>query len=140
MTNLLRLLDLPAEVLELIAAGHLTEGHGRALLTAVGPRDAPPPRPRRAVQEGWSVRQTEARAREADHPRARTRRTTAPRASPHPDQVEAARRLGDALGAGARHRGPRAPRAAPATGVVVDLADPAAAEALASRLGALERA
>ena len=34
VSNLLRLLDLPDEVLELLAAGHLTEGHGRALLTA----------------------------------------------------------------------------------------------------------
>ena len=34
VSNLMRLLDLPDEVLELLAAGQLTEGHGRALLTA----------------------------------------------------------------------------------------------------------
>ena len=34
VSNLLRLLDLPDEVLDLLAAGHLSEGHGRALLLA----------------------------------------------------------------------------------------------------------
>ena len=34
VSNLMRLLDLPEDVLDLLSAGHLTEGHGRALLTA----------------------------------------------------------------------------------------------------------
>ena len=63
VSNLLRLLDLPDEVLDLLAAGHLSEGHGRALLTA-SDHDARRRLARTAVQEGWSVRQTEARARD----------------------------------------------------------------------------
>jgi ParB family transcriptional regulator, chromosome partitioning protein len=137
VTNLLRLLDLPAEVLDLIAAGHLTEGHGRALLTA-SDHEARRRLARSAVQEGWSVRQTEARAREAEHPRFRSRRAVAVTAA-HPDQVEAARRLGDALG---RALGTEVRAAPHGTGyrVVVDLVDPAAADALTTRLGAIEPA
>src|SRR3954454_20295972 len=61
VSNLLRLLDLPDEVLDLLAAGHLSEGHGRALLTAPD-HDERRRIARSAVQDGWSVRQTEARA------------------------------------------------------------------------------
>jgi ParB family chromosome partitioning protein len=137
VSNLLRLLDLPDEVLDLLAAGHLTEGHGRALLTA-SDHDARRRLARAAVQEGWSVRQTEARAREAG------RRRAAPRAAriaaqPHPDQAEAARRLGDAL---ARTLGRDVTVTPRGTGyrVVLDFPDPGAAEALAERLGTLEAA
>jgi ParB family transcriptional regulator, chromosome partitioning protein len=137
VTNLLRLLDLPAEVLDLIAAGHLTEGHGRALLTA-SDHETRRRLARSAVQEGWSVRQTEARAREAEHPRSRPRR--APTAgTPHADHVEAAGRLGDALGQALGTEVRVAPRG-PGYRVVVDLADPAAADALTIRLGAIEHA
>jgi ParB family transcriptional regulator, chromosome partitioning protein len=137
VSNLLRLLDLPAEVLDLLAAGHLTEGHGRALLAA-SDHETRRRLARRAVQEGWSVRQTETRAREADRPRSRSGRAS-DATSHHPDHIEAARRLGDAL---ARVLGTEvrvAPRGA-GYRVVVDLADPAAAEALAGRLGTLEHA
>ncbi len=137
VTNLLRLLDLPAEVLDLIAAGHLTEGHGRALLTA-SDHETRRRLARSAVQEGWSVRQTEARAREAEHPRSRPRRAVAATAA-HPDQVEAARRLGDALGQALGTEVRVAPRG-PGYRVVVDLADPAAADALTTRLGTIEHA
>src|SRR3954465_13084719 len=64
----LRLLDLPDEVLDLLAAGHLSEGHGRALLTAPD-HDERRRIARSAVQDGWSVRQTEARARETSRRR-----------------------------------------------------------------------
>ncbi len=64
VSNLLRLLDLSGEILELMERGELSEGHGRALLTAkdvqVRRRLADD-----AVREGWSVRTLEARAREA---------------------------------------------------------------------------
>jgi ParB family chromosome partitioning protein len=62
ITNLLRLLELPDEVLELLEAGTLSEGHGRALLMA---EDHQQRRilARRAAREGWSVRTTEERAR-----------------------------------------------------------------------------
>ena len=139
VSNLLRLLDLPDEVLDLLAAGHLSEGHGRALLTATD-HDARRRLARTAVQEGWSVRQTEARARDTSG-----RRTTARAGANgtaddhHPDQVEAAQSLADALGRvlGADVR--VAPRG-DGYRVVMDFSDPGAAEALAQRLGALEPA
>ncbi|MGH2949564.1 MAG: ParB/RepB/Spo0J family partition protein [Solirubrobacteraceae bacterium] len=131
VSNLMRLLDLPDEVLELLAAGHLTEGHGRALLTA-SDHDARRRLARTAVQEGWTVRQTEARARDAG------RRTTRRPAEPHPDQVEGARRLGDALGRTVPGEVRVTPRG-DGYRVVLDFSDPAKAEALAERLGAPER-
>jgi ParB family chromosome partitioning protein len=131
VSNLIRLLDLPDEVLELLEAGHLTEGHGRALLTA--PDHADRRRlARAAVQEGWTVRQTEARAREAGR-RAPKRAA----AEPHPDHVAAASRLSDTLGRALGTEVRVAPRG---TGfrVVLDFDDPAAAEALAERLDGFE--
>lgn len=60
VTNALRLLKLPASVLDLVEDGQLSEGHGRALLPAgkTALRLA-----REAVRKGWSVRETERRAR-----------------------------------------------------------------------------
>src|SRR5918997_1189168 len=87
VSNLLRLLDLPDEALELIAAGALTEGHGRALLLA-GDHDARRRLARAAAQEGWTVRQTEARARAAGDPGAGPTSPAASRSgAPHPDQL-----------------------------------------------------
>jgi ParB family chromosome partitioning protein len=135
VSNLLRLLDLPDDVIDLLAAGHLTEGHGRALLTAPD-HDDRRRLARLAVQEGWSVRQTEARAREAGRG---TRRSGRAAAEPHPDQAEAARRLGDALTQALGGDVRVTPRGA-GYRVVLDFPDPGAAEALADRLGALEPA
>jgi len=136
VSNLLRLLDLPDEVLELLAAGHLSEGHGRALLTA-SDHETRRRLARSAAQEGWSVRQTEARARE--NGRRAAPRATSGAAAPHPDQVEAARRLGDALGRAFGAEVQVAPRG-DGYRIVLELDDPGAAEALAERLGALEPA
>jgi ParB family transcriptional regulator, chromosome partitioning protein len=65
VSNLLRLLDLPDEVIEMLERGELSEGHGRALLLAedhtVRRRLA-----RDATRGGWSVRIVEARARDAN--------------------------------------------------------------------------
>jgi ParB family transcriptional regulator, chromosome partitioning protein len=131
VSNLIRLLDLPDEVLDLLAAGHLTEGHGRALLTATD-HDVRRRLARAAAKEGWTVRQTEARARDAGRHRE-------PPPEPHPDQVEGARRLGDALGTALGTDVRVAPRG---TGyrVILDFPDPSQAAALADRLGALEPA
>ena len=83
------------------------------------------------------MRQTEARARDTGR---RAVRAAPPRGrEPHPDQVEAARRLGDALGRALGTEVQVAPRGE-GYRVVVELADPGAAEALAERLGALEAA
>jgi ParB family transcriptional regulator, chromosome partitioning protein len=136
VSNLLRLLDLPDDVLDLLSAGHLTEGHGRALLLA-SDHDERRRLARSAVQEGWSVRQTEANARAAGRTEIRVRRSTT--AEPHPDQADAARRLSDALSRTLGSDVQVTPRG-DGYRVVFDFADPAAAEALAERLGALEAA
>lgn len=96
VSNLLRLLELPDEVLGLLVAGGLTEGHGRALLMATdhGERRR---LARLAAGEGWTVRRTEDAARAAETggtastPRPRRRRGV------HPDQEAGAERLGDAF-------------------------------------------
>lgn len=62
IANSLRLLKLPAPVLELIENGELSEGHGRALLTA-GSVAAMQKLARAAIERGWSVRETERQAR-----------------------------------------------------------------------------
>jgi ParB family transcriptional regulator, chromosome partitioning protein len=62
IANTLRLLELPDEVLDLIAAGELSEGHGRAILQVAG-QDERLRLARRAVARGLSVRQTEAAAK-----------------------------------------------------------------------------
>ncbi len=101
VSNLVRLLDLPDEVIELLQAGSLSEGHGRALLLAED-HGARTTLARTAVQEGWSVRVAEARARahnaaDGAPPAAdgRRRRLTG---EAHPDQLEAAQEIADALG------------------------------------------
>lgn len=65
VTNLLRLLELPVEVVALIEAGSLSEGHGRAVLLAAG-RQNRTDIARRVVSEGLSVRATERLARERE--------------------------------------------------------------------------
>jgi ParB family chromosome partitioning protein len=62
ISNLVRLLDLPDDVLEMLESGLLSEGHGRALLQA---RDRMTQRRLAgdARDRGWSVRETEAMAR-----------------------------------------------------------------------------
>lgn len=91
VSNLLRLLDLPDEVLDLLVEGRLTEGHGRALLMAPDHSDRRR-LARAAADEDWTVRETEARARETTRPP-----EVAPKPSRelHPDQEEAASRIGD---------------------------------------------
>jgi ParB family chromosome partitioning protein len=64
VSNLLRLLELPDDVLELITDGRLSEGHGRAILQ-VEDADGRRALARRAAAAGLSVRQTEALARRA---------------------------------------------------------------------------
>jgi ParB family chromosome partitioning protein len=96
ISNLIRLLELPEEALELIERGDLSEGHGRAVLLckdhalrrrlALDARDG-----------AWSVRETERRAREAEHGS-----PSAPPKPPrvvHPDLAEALGAAEDALSA-----------------------------------------
>jgi ParB family transcriptional regulator, chromosome partitioning protein len=98
VSNLVRLLDLPDEVIELLRAGTLSEGHGRAVLLAEDHAER-----RRlahaAATERWSVRVTEERARESNgRESARAARDSSASAGSHPDQVQAARDIADALG------------------------------------------
>jgi ParB family transcriptional regulator, chromosome partitioning protein len=95
VSNLVRLLDLPDDVIALLQDGTLSEGHGRALLLAEdhGARRA---LGRQAAERGWSVRHTEERARESNTAVASGGRPTA---GPHPDQQQAAAEISQALGA-----------------------------------------
>ncbi len=97
ISNLLRLLELPDEALALIEAGTLSQGHGRALLMAPD-HDTRRRLARDAGAHGWSVRQTEARARAAAGREGDEIAISRPERVPHPDQVEAAERLGEAFG------------------------------------------
>jgi ParB family chromosome partitioning protein len=91
ISNLVRLLELPDEALELIDSGTLTEGHGRALLLCPdqGRRRL---LARRAAMSGWSVRRPEAETRGGPGTVG-----AGPLGGWHPDQLEFAERLGDAL-------------------------------------------
>ncbi|HXV04920.1 MAG TPA: ParB/RepB/Spo0J family partition protein [Solirubrobacterales bacterium] len=72
VSNLIRLLDLPDEALALLESGELSEGHGKALLSAEG-NDVRRRLAREAAKGGWSVRETERRAKLAGQPKARGR-------------------------------------------------------------------
>ncbi len=96
IANLLRLLKLPEQIKQQIQQGQLSEGHARALL-AVTDESQQVDLARQAAEQGWSVRDLEARARgEAPRP--------APSASPAPQSRRTAkaadadiRRVEDAL-------------------------------------------
>lgn len=100
ISNLIRLLDLPDQALALLESGELSEGHGRAVLQAkdAGERVGIA---RRAAAEGWSVRETEHRAKSGAPARPRRRRA-------HPDREAAVLRaeqaLEEAFGHGVRVR------------------------------------
>jgi len=64
VSNLLRLLELPEEIQGMIDRGELSEGHGRAILMADGPR-AQRLLAEHVIREGLSVRQAEQLARQA---------------------------------------------------------------------------
>jgi ParB family chromosome partitioning protein len=98
VSNLLRLLDLPDDVLELLERGELSEGHGRALLLATDHADRRR-LARSAAADGWSVRTLEARARQANDAVRAGRAPRSGRAAVHPDQEAAATQIADALGA-----------------------------------------
>jgi len=64
VANALRLLKLPEPVMDMIESKELSEGHGRALLGA-GDAASIQRLAREAIAAGWSVRETERRARAA---------------------------------------------------------------------------
>jgi ParB family chromosome partitioning protein len=104
ISNLIRLLDLPDDVLRLLERGELTEGHGRALLQ-VDDQAARRRLGKQAAAEGWSVRQVEGRTRGKNDRRRRGpasggRISAEERAA----LAEAEDALGEALGADVRIR------------------------------------
>jgi ParB family transcriptional regulator, chromosome partitioning protein len=98
VSNLIRLLELPDEVLELLQRGDLTEGHGRALLTV---EDHAERRSlaRSAVAGHWSVRELEARARAARDQSLAPKRPSRRKRALHPDQEEAIEQISETLSA-----------------------------------------
>jgi ParB family chromosome partitioning protein len=101
VTNLMRLLDLPDEVIALLEEEALSEGHGRALLLA-DDHQARKGLAREAASEGWSVRVTEANARISNGgdgaPGAAVARRRRTPAALHPDAQQAAQEIAEALG------------------------------------------
>jgi ParB family chromosome partitioning protein len=134
VTNLMRLLDLPDEALELLEAGLLSEGHGRALLLA-GDHAERRRLARRAADEEWSVRRTEEEARAAAEAAAPVKARRGPVSGPHPDQLAAAVELADTLGRALGSPVRVAPRGA-GYRVTLTVDSHEAAVALAERLAA----
>ena len=94
VANSIRLLRLPPPILELLETAQLTAGHARALLAVSDPKYATHIA-KRAVAEGWTVRQVE-EAVSARAPRRRAPRSTK---GARPAQiVELETRLSDQLG------------------------------------------
>jgi ParB family chromosome partitioning protein len=97
VSNLIRLLELPDEILALMEAGELSEGHGKALLGADG-NDVRRRLGRDAARGGWSVRETENRVRLAGQPKARPKRKPI-----DPEEAAALEQTGDAFEAALGH-------------------------------------
>lgn len=128
VSNLIRLLELPDEALELIEAGSLSEAHGRAILTAKD-HEARKRLARDAREHGWSVRETERRARAADAAPA----PTGPKDEIHPDLAEALTRAEEALSS-ALGRSVKARVKGDGCRVEIEFDDPAEVAELAERL------
>jgi ParB-like chromosome segregation protein Spo0J len=110
IANMMRLLKLPEEILELVAAGELSEAHGRSLLIAKDPETRQ--LAHEAIEEGWSTRELTARAHESNRsishssedpptPRRRSHKETAQEQSFDASVIEQARTIAwtTALGA-----------------------------------------
>jgi ParB family chromosome partitioning protein len=129
VANLIRTLELPDEALAMIERGELTAGHGRALLLCkdhTRRRDLA----RAARDGGWSVRETERRAREAEA------REPRPKGGPiviHPDLADALGAAEDALSAALGREVTVRPRAG-GYRVALDVDHPREAVELAERI------
>jgi ParB family chromosome partitioning protein len=129
ISNLIRLLELPEEALELIEAGDLSEGHGRAILLCKD-HETRKRLARDARDGGWSVRETERRSRDAEGGGERPSR---PRAVIHPDLEQALGAAEDALSAAVGREVRVRPRG-DSCKVEFELDSPAEAVALAERI------
>jgi ParB family transcriptional regulator, chromosome partitioning protein len=128
VSNLVRLLELPDEVLDAIEAGGLSEAHGRAILTCKDHQDRKR-LGREAREQGWSVRETERRAREAEAGGPAPR----PSRDVHPDHAAAVAAVEEALSS-ALGRPVRAKPKGEGCRVELDFDTAAEAEELVERL------
>ena len=97
VTNLMRLLELPDEVKEMLEGRSLNMGHARALLALDDPR-ALVDLARRAARQGWSVRETERAVNRLAQPAVKP--PPAPATDPDVQRLET--ELSDRLGAAVR--------------------------------------
>ena len=95
VSNLLRLLDLPEPVSRLLESGDLDMGHARALL-GVGSPEAMVELARKAVKQGFSVRETERAVRRLERDKAGEAR---PPQKKDPNVRRLETELGETLGA-----------------------------------------
>lgn len=96
VSNLLRLMELPAEIKQLLEQKKLDMGHARALLTL--PDSLAIGLARQAAEHGWSVRELEDAARAAQsEPRTAAARPAAPARDPNVESLE--RDLSERIGA-----------------------------------------
>ena len=97
VSNLLRLLELPAEIRALVQAGALEMGHARALLSLAVPMAIS--LAKQAAEHGWSVREVEHRVQQLSTGKLPTaKKTPASKAKPQADIVALERELSDTLG------------------------------------------
>ena len=98
VSNLLRLLELPAEIRELLETGGLEMGHARALLSLALP--AAVALARQAAAQGWSVREVESRVQQlaAGQPGSVRQRAARQPVAPQADIAALERELSDSLG------------------------------------------
>jgi ParB family chromosome partitioning protein len=96
IANLLRLLRLPEEVKQLVHQSKLTEGHARALLT-ISDQQELVRMALQAAEEGWSVRELEARVRPATHQQGDSESTSPRTRSKSTAQSPDVRRIEDSL-------------------------------------------
>ncbi|MBR1123382.1 ParB/RepB/Spo0J family partition protein [Bradyrhizobium lablabi] len=96
VANMMRLTKLPAEVQSLISSGKLSAGHARALIGVPDPLGAA----KRIVEEGLTVRQTEALAHEEGVPERKPQKARASGGgkTKDADTIALEKRVSDALG------------------------------------------
>ncbi|MDH3247941.1 MAG: ParB/RepB/Spo0J family partition protein [Acidimicrobiia bacterium] len=96
VTNAIRLLGLPAKIQALLETGELRQGHARALL-GLEDRTYAVHIARRAVDDGWSVRQVEDAVRQRQENPSEARRPVVKEVRPV-EIIELEQRLTEALG------------------------------------------
>ncbi|WP_458758880.1 ParB/RepB/Spo0J family partition protein [Afipia sp. TerB] len=94
VANMMRLTRLPDSVQAYILEGKLSAGHARALINLPDPAAAA----KRAVEEGLSVRQTEALAHDEGLPQRKPQKARAGSAQKDADTIALEKRISDILG------------------------------------------